>query len=147
MVGILLVDEDAAVLTMLRLALTRAGHKVLRAIPGGRALEMRDQDEQFDLLLTDVIMPGLNGFDLARTMVDRRRDLPVLCLTGFADEAQHMRGKEKRPGTLRSKPILPHDLRRELNEALAAPGALMVSMSCCVRAHRGGDDDEVDIQN
>ena len=69
--------------------LREAGHTVIEAGSGGAALERLDQREpRIDLLIADLAMPGMSGFELARAARQERPDLPILFITGFADIAR-----------------------------------------------------------
>jgi two-component system, cell cycle response regulator CpdR len=116
---VLVVDDDAELLNGICAVLAGAGHAVERADGGFGALEILDQGKPLDLLLTDVMMPGLHGLALARMAVLRRPKIKVLYLTGFCELAD---GLEHGPryGKMLHKPLLPDDLRREVDEALAS---------------------------
>jgi DNA-binding NtrC family response regulator len=117
--SLLVVDDDLSVLDGFCTALTSGGHRVARALSGMAALEILERDA-IDLLLTDVVMPGLHGFNLARMARLRRADLRVLYITGYADLEEVVKDQGPRLGKLLHKPIRPDDLRREVDEALAA---------------------------
>lgn len=121
MASILVVDDDADVLNVLVLAIKSGGHSVVQAISGVVALDILDGDIPLDLLVTDIIMPGLNGFKLARMAKMRRPGLKIMYLTGFHEQAETMRDHGERLGKLLSKPIMPAELRKEVDEALATP--------------------------
>jgi CheY-like chemotaxis protein len=118
---VLVVDDDADVLEALCTSLEAMGHRVERAGSGLRALTVLDQAQNIDLLLTDVVMPGLHGFNLARMAVLRRPDLRVLYFTGNADMEVVQRDEGPKYGKMLHKPLGPDDLRREIEEALSAP--------------------------
>jgi two-component system cell cycle sensor histidine kinase/response regulator CckA len=115
---IMVVDDDADVLDTLDNILSAVGHTVLRAANGVQALDILDRGGPIDLLLTDVLMPGLNGFNLARMVRRYRPRLPVLYLTGFFEQAQVMRDAGDKYGKLLMKPITPLELRGEVEAAL-----------------------------
>ena len=119
MAAILLVDDDDDVLTTLRVILERAGHAVATAGDGMRALDLLDEKRPFELLITDVVMPGLNGFNLSRMARSRRPAIKILYLTGFHEQALAMRDPGERLGKLLTKPIFPDALEREVGAALA----------------------------
>ena len=81
---ILAVEDEPEVLDVLRAMLSSAGHTVFTAASGREALELFEH-EPVDLVLTDLGMPGMTGLALA-TEIKRRRAVPVLLLTGWADE-------------------------------------------------------------
>jgi CheY-like chemotaxis protein len=118
---ILLVDDDPEALTILAAILQSGSHQVLTAKDGTAALDILDRDIPIDLLLTDVVMPGLNGFNLARMARTRRREIKVLYLTAFHETVVTMRDGGERYGKLLSKPIGATELRNEVEAALAAP--------------------------
>ena len=122
---VMVVDDEPDVLDTLGTILSLAGHSVIKVHNGIEALDVLDRGEPLDLLLTDVIMPGLNGFNLARMAKTRRPTLKVLYLTGYSQRADVTLDQGEKYGKLLTKPILPDDLRREVSEVLAA-----------VRAHR-----------
>jgi two-component system, cell cycle response regulator CpdR len=119
--ALLIVDDDAEVLEALSAVLTIAGHEVERAAGRLLALDILDRGKPLDLLLTDVIMPGLNGLNLARMTRLRRADIRVLYISGFNELEKILQDDGPRLGKLLSKPIMPADLQREVEEALAAP--------------------------
>ena len=121
MAFLLVVDDETDVLDAMCGALSAAGHHVLRAAGGLRALDILDADAQaVDLLLTDVVMPGLHGFNLSRMARLRRPEIKVLYISGYADLPTTVNDTGPRFGKMLQKPILPEELCREVREALAA---------------------------
>ena len=118
MAHIIVVDDDHDVLALTGSILREAGHDVVSAPNGIAALDILDGSRQFDLLVTDVIMPGLNGFNLARMAKARRPRLKVLYLSAFAETEHVTRDRGIRLGKMLSKPIHPSDLSREVAAAL-----------------------------
>jgi CheY-like chemotaxis protein len=115
---ILVVDDDAAVREFIRDVLTEQGHEVADAADGVAALTLLEQPgAAFDLLVTDVVMPGLNGFSLARIVKARWPRMKVLYVTGFYDLAQSDMGE--RHGAVLRKPFRPRQLGSEIDRALA----------------------------
>jgi len=97
---ILLVDDDRAVRDVTAVMLRDLGYSVLEAGSGGAALDLVEREHGIDLAVFDFAMPGMNGAELAREAKQRRPDLPVLFVTGFADraavagvDADHILGK------------------------------------------------------
>ncbi len=121
MAVVMVVDDEPDVLDTLGSIITRAGHSTLKAPSGLAALDLLDRNSELDLLVTDVIMPGLNGFNLARMALIRRPSLKVLFLTGFFEVAQALRDPLAETITLLRKPILPTDLTQAVAEAINAP--------------------------
>jgi CheY-like chemotaxis protein len=82
----LLVDDDNAVRDVTAARLRQLGFEVLEAGSGGAALDLLDRTAQVDLLVADFAMPGMNGVEVAQQARARRPDLPVLFVTGYADQ-------------------------------------------------------------
>jgi two-component system cell cycle response regulator CpdR len=120
MAALMIVDDEPDILDFLCSVVTRAGHTAARAGNGTVALDVLAGTPHFDLLLTDVMMPGLNGFNLARIARMRRPKLRFLFLTGFHELALTLRDPFSDFGKVLQKPILPDDLKRAVDEALAA---------------------------
>jgi DNA-binding NtrC family response regulator len=118
MASVLLVDDDPDVLDAFAAVIAGGGHTVERASGGLLALELLDEGKPIDLLLTDVVMPGVHGFSLARMARLRRKELRVLYISGFADLETVMQDGGPRLGKLLTKPIMPDELRRAVDEAL-----------------------------
>jgi two-component system, cell cycle sensor histidine kinase and response regulator CckA len=84
-VSILVVDDEEAVRRFVDRVLRDAGYKTSTASDGPEALETASRIGQFDLLVTDVMMPQMNGDELARRLRQQRPELKVLYLTGYSD--------------------------------------------------------------
>jgi two-component system cell cycle response regulator CpdR len=83
MARILLAEDDDQLRIFLARGLERAGH-VVDAVGDGAAALILAQETNFDLLLADVVMPGLDGIELAREVADRQPGIRVMFITGFA---------------------------------------------------------------
>ena len=104
---ILVVDDDAGVRTLTRRLLERAGFKVMVAADGLQALDVvAAHGDQIDLVLTDVVMPGMSGRDLAEALWRKRPDTRVLFMSGYTEEAISRHGVLARGTHLISKPVL-----------------------------------------
>ena len=111
--SVLLVDDDALVLSGTAAMLEDLGHVVAEAASGREALEILRSATRFDLMITDFAMPGMTGIELARAARDNRPDLPVILATGFAD----LRGAAD-PGLPRlAKPYGQEELAARIAEA------------------------------
>ncbi len=83
---VLLVEDDKAVRVLLKRLLARHGHDVVAAADGAEALEQAKRGPALDLLVTDVRMPGMQGPELARLLRVNQPNLPVLLISGYANE-------------------------------------------------------------
>jgi len=84
---ILLAEDNAAVRSSCERMLVHAGYSVVAAADGPSALhQMRSASERFDLLLSDVVMPGMSGSELARRVKEMQPDIAVLFMSGYADD-------------------------------------------------------------
>jgi CheY-like chemotaxis protein len=117
---VMVVDDDPDVLATLSNILKSAGYTVVEAGNGIEALNTLDKGEPLDLLVTDIIMPGLNGFNLARMARSRRPKIKILYLTGWFQTSETMLDQGEKYGKILTKPLMPDDLRREIVAALAA---------------------------
>jgi PAS domain S-box-containing protein len=81
---ILLVEDDAGVRAVTAAMLKELQFTVIEADNGSHALDIVDNQPGIDLLFTDIVMPGMNGFELGRRARERRPQLPVLYATGYA---------------------------------------------------------------
>jgi CheY-like chemotaxis protein len=98
---ILLVEDEAAVRRLARRILERQGYSVLEAEDGHRALALaRAHDGPLDLLITDMVMPGLSGRALAERLTTERRGLRVLFMSGYTDDEIVRRGLTGRHTTI-----------------------------------------------
>lgn len=85
---ILLVEDDEAVLSIGELILERSGYTVLTATSGNIALELvKKANHNIDMIVTDVVMPGMSGKELADRIKEMIPELPVLYLSGYTDDA------------------------------------------------------------
>ena len=109
----LVVEDDLQVRGMAVRALADAGYRTLEAADGQAAMEMvRRHDGRLDLVLTDVGMPGMSGYELARRLRQQRPALPVLFMTGYGDRDQRERGSGGVAGVVIQKPFAPDELVR-----------------------------------
>lgn len=84
---VLLVEDDAAIREMTQDILSEDGFTVVPAPDAEVALSCLDAEGPFDLLVSDIGLPGMNGRDLARLVTERHPGMPVLLVTGYAGEA------------------------------------------------------------
>jgi len=103
-----------------------AGYRILEAQDGEEALRIAEaHTEPIHLLLTDVIMPRLNGIELAGRLTRQRPDTKVLYMSGFAvvgAQTEHLSGPGLQPGDpILPKPFSPEALTRKVREVLERP--------------------------
>ena len=118
MAKILLAEDEEAVRAFVRRALEGHGHAVVEVVDGGQALE-RLTDGGFDLLLSDIVMPVMDGIALALKVTAERPELPILLMTGFAAEKQRAHNLEALITEVLSKPFTMEQLLRAVDKALA----------------------------
>jgi len=119
---VLLVDDDVMVRRASKRMLQRAGYEVLEAEDGETALEIAKRPEtRIDLLLTDLMMPGLSGRDVIARFRLIRAGTPIICVTGYAAESGV--GTEIAPEVraIVAKPFTSERLRRAIEAALGKP--------------------------
>jgi two-component system cell cycle sensor histidine kinase/response regulator CckA len=113
---ILLVDDHRSVRAAVKTVLERAGHAVLEAPTGERAVEIaKSHPGPIDLLLADVVMPGMDGFEVARSVRALRPRAQVLFMSGHLGNA-HAEGVAQSTGSFLPKPFAAAELRQALDE-------------------------------
>jgi two-component system cell cycle sensor histidine kinase/response regulator CckA len=116
---ILLVEDEAMVRAVAERALTRQGYKVVTAGNGEEALECLEGGESFDLLISDVVMPTMDGPTLVRHARVKYPDLPILFMSGYAEEQLRKSIDIERVAFL-PKPFSVQQLAEAARAALAA---------------------------
>ncbi len=118
---VLVVDDDPALLALVADVLSRDGYTVHRAGDGPSALRvLHEHGGELDLLLTDLVMPGLDGEDLVRSFLERRPEGSVLRMSGYAHASVVSRTAWETADTLLHKPFTPAELRQAARRALDA---------------------------
>jgi PAS domain S-box-containing protein len=122
---ILVVEDDALVRKYVTTQLRNLGYRALEAANAAEALAIADSAAEFDLLFTDIIMPGLmNGRQLADEMARRRSALKVLFTSGYTENALQDHGRLPSAVLLLAKPYRKVELARMLRQALDTPPPL-----------------------
>ncbi|WP_295896042.1 cell cycle two-component system response regulator CpdR [uncultured Bartonella sp.] len=116
---ILLAEDDNDMRRFLAKALERAGYEVIDFDNGASAYE-RLQEEPFSLLLTDIVMPEMDGIELARRATEIDPDLRVMFITGFAAVALNSDSNTPRNAKVLSKPFHLRELVSEVEKMLIA---------------------------
>ena len=117
MAKILIVDDSPTEMHILRTALLKSGHSVVTATSGEEALEVA-RVERPDLILMDVIMPGMNGRELARQMMAKRQGLSVLYVSGYTENMTLRHGVLDADVNFLQKPFPLERLLRRVRETL-----------------------------
>lgn len=116
---ILLVEDDSLVRTYAAQALEDAGYHVFATDTGDKALTILQGDREFDLIFSDIVMPGaINGIDLAEQAAKLRPTTPVLLTSGYADTAGRGRPELHQHHDLLEKPYKAADLLRRIKSLL-----------------------------
>ena len=108
--AVLLIDDNAVQAAVRQAILRRAGHNVITALSAERILERlraHDLPEPIGLVITDHIMPGMNGSAFAREVRALEPTLPILVVSGLEEAATEYEGLEV---VFRTKPLSPDDL-------------------------------------
>ncbi|MDX2236559.1 MAG: response regulator [Hyphomonadaceae bacterium] len=119
MARILLAEDDDSLRQFLTSNLGRAGHTVDAYGDGDSAWEAL-QHASFDLLLTDIVMPGMDGIELARRAADKDAGLKIVFITGFAAVALSQASQAPKDAKVLSKPFHLKDLVAEVERVIAA---------------------------
>jgi DNA-binding response OmpR family regulator len=121
MARILLTEDDDAVRAFVRRALELDGHTVMAAEDGGEALEiLAAETGAFDLLLSDIMMPVLDGIGLALAVARDYPGVVILLMTGFADQRERAFGLDALVFDVVPKPFTLADIRAAVGRALAS---------------------------
>jgi CheY-like chemotaxis protein len=125
---VLLVEDEDMVRRMTREVLEGAGYRVLEASSGFEALRMSaGHGGRLDLMLTDVVMPGMSGRELAERLAPVRPGMKVLYMSGHTDDAIFHHGVTQAGTGFLQKPFTPDALERRVRELLGQPGAVSAS--------------------
>jgi two-component system, cell cycle response regulator CpdR len=120
MARILLAEDEESLCAMCARALASDGHVVQATRDGGEALDLLTREHgRFDLLLTDVRMPVMDGIALALAAARDFPDLTILLMTGFADQRERAQGLDAIIHDVIAKPFTLAVLRSAVHEALA----------------------------
>ena len=119
MAQILIAEDEEALRALCARALATDGHQVKAACDGSEALDMLAGGEgKFDLLLTDIRMPIMDGIALSLAAARDHPDLTILLMTGFADQRERASGLDAIIHDVIAKPFSVATLRAAVNEAL-----------------------------
>jgi PAS domain S-box-containing protein len=117
---VLVVEDEPAVRAIVVRSLERGGFRVLQASDAAVALQVADREGRPDLVLTDLMMPGIGGGELARRLKARWPGLPVLFMSGYSEEDLRRQGLVDPEGVIIQKPFKPNSLLRSVHAAMPA---------------------------
>jgi len=102
---ILLVDDDLLVLNVITDMLLMKGYKVTAVREGKKALQLLTNDNRYDLILTDLRMPDVDGFEIAKATKAKSPEIPVILYSGWAADYEDQDLTRKGVDVLLNKPI------------------------------------------
>jgi hypothetical protein len=115
---ILLVEDEPIVRALVRAVLERTGYTILDAPDGPTALAIADDHPEIDLTLADVVMPGMTGLELARRLDARRKGVPIVLMSGYAEEGLSLSATADAELGFLSKPFTTEALEATVQQAL-----------------------------
>jgi CheY-like chemotaxis protein len=119
MARILIAEDDDAIRALLVRALGEDGHELTATANGAAALEALDDDAgDFDLLLTDVKMPVMDGIALALATGRHHPDIAIMLMTGYADQRERAHGLDALVHDVINKPFSVEQIKCAVREAL-----------------------------
>jgi CheY-like chemotaxis protein len=117
---ILIAEDDEPVRALVARALLEDGHDVVTAPDGAAALETLGRENgRFDILLTDIKMPVMDGIALALAAARDHPDVTILLMTGYADQRERAHGLDALIHDVITKPLTVAGVRAAVGEALA----------------------------
>lgn len=127
---VLIADDEESMRTLVARAIAMDGHETVTAQDGAEALEiLTREDGAFDLLLTDIQMPVMDGIALSLSAARDFPRLTVLLMTGFADQRERAHGLDALIYDVIAKPFSLADLIAKVSDALAGKPAEIVSLA------------------
>lgn len=129
MARILVAEDDPSVRAFVVSALSIKGHDVVAAEDGGLAAETMDEQQgRFDLLLSDIKMPIMDGIALALQVAASFPQVVIVLMTGFADQRERAHGMDTLIYDVITKPFTLADLLAKVEDALAGKPVEVVSL-------------------
>src|SRR6516162_5566461 len=118
---VLIVDDEEAIRMLVARAVAMDGHQTVTAADGAEALEILIGEQgRFDLLLTDIQMPVMDGIALALTVARDFPQMTILLMTGFAEQRERAPNLDAIVHDVITKPFSVADIRTAVADALAA---------------------------
>ncbi len=120
---VLVVDDDPVVRKSFDRVLSGKGYAVITVENGEEALSKLNE-EKYDVVYTDIRMPGMSGLEVAETVKARQPWTPVVIITGYGNDAAEARAKAAGVASFLHKPLSPQVIEGSAEDALAAPAAV-----------------------
>lgn len=118
MARLLIAEDDEAVRTFVSRALMIDGHEITATEDGVEALDHLSRDDQYDLILSDIKMPVMDGIALALNVARDHAHVPVLLMTGYADQRERADGLDRIVQDVVQKPFSLAEIRTAVRETL-----------------------------
>jgi two-component system cell cycle sensor histidine kinase/response regulator CckA len=120
---ILIVDDDQMILSLIEEEISQYGYKPILAKNAAEALSLAEK-EKVDLLLTDIMMPGTNGIDLAKQFVALNPKVKILFMSGYVCPSIAHQGIPESEYAFIQKPFAPNLLVKKMRKVLSGPNGL-----------------------
>ena len=113
---ILVTEDDQVNFYFLRVILTRAGHTIIHAITGTEAVVISRQNPDIDIILMDIRLPDMDGYEATREIRKFNPEIPIIALTAYAIEGDREKALEAGCTDYLAKPVKKEELIRTLNK-------------------------------
>jgi CheY-like chemotaxis protein len=130
---VLVVDDDPIVRKSFDRVLTGKGYAVITAESGEEAMRKLNE-EKYDLVYTDIRMPGMSGLDVAEQVKASKPWTPVVIITGYGNDAAEARAKAAGVSSFMHKPLSPDMIEGSARDALAAPAPQVLALPTAAEA-------------
>lgn len=123
MIWFWLLDDEQAIVDMSKRILEHAGHEVYAFTSSLKALETcRSHPDRFDLIITDMTMPGMTGADLSVELLKTRPDIPIVICTGFSESSTPERTRAIGMREVLMKPVPADQMKGAIQRIVARQG-------------------------
>ena len=126
---VMIVDDDPMILSFIEEEIAQYGYKPILAKNAEEALSFA-QKERIDLLLTDIMMPGINGIDLAKQFAVLNPEVKILFMSGYVCPSLAHQGIPESEYAFVQKPFAPNVLVKKLRKVLSGPNGLKELEDC-----------------
>ena len=140
---VLVVDDDPIVGKSIDRTLSPRGYAVITASDGPEALD-RLAREDYDVVYTDIKMPGMDGLEVAARIKASRPWLPVVIVTGYGTDANEAKAKDIGVAGFLRKPLSPEMIEASMADALLAPEPTVLPLEEAREEHEHDDGAEID---